>query len=138
MFRIWKDFEFSASHWLPNVPDGHPCKNLHGHNYIVTVELASRTLDSQGFVVDFNELDSVKRWIDAELDHGKKGILNDILPNPTSELLAKYIAENADWGDVPVNFMLYAVAVKETPKTGAVYYPDNLSPFSGHYTEAGE
>ena len=34
---IYKEFTFDSAHKLPNVPDGHKCKNLHGHTYKLTV-----------------------------------------------------------------------------------------------------
>ena len=29
--EIWKEFTFEAAHLLPNVPEGHKCRRLHGH-----------------------------------------------------------------------------------------------------------
>lgn len=39
-YEITKEFHFSASHQLDYLPEGHQCKRLHGHNYIVKVTLA--------------------------------------------------------------------------------------------------
>ncbi|MGB0390019.1 MAG: 6-pyruvoyl trahydropterin synthase family protein, partial [Salibacteraceae bacterium] len=36
---IYKHFSFDSAHELPNVPEGHKCKNLHGHTYHLTVFL---------------------------------------------------------------------------------------------------
>ena len=115
MFTITKEFQFSASHQLLTLPDGHPCKRLHGHNYTVVVVLQAENLDEHGFVLDFLELKTFKKMIDDELDHRH---LNDILPfAPTSENLAKYLytwAKNC-WQQV------VAVRVSETDKTWAEY-----------------
>lgn len=35
MFRITKEYHFSASHRLAHLPDDHQCARLHGHNYVV-------------------------------------------------------------------------------------------------------
>ncbi|MFW2389327.1 MAG: 6-pyruvoyl trahydropterin synthase family protein, partial [Polyangiales bacterium] len=35
--EIWREFRFEAAHLLPNVPEGHKCKRLHGHSYRVRV-----------------------------------------------------------------------------------------------------
>ena len=35
--EIYKDFSFDSAHFLPNVPDGHKCKNMHGHTYKLRV-----------------------------------------------------------------------------------------------------
>ncbi|MBL7710671.1 MAG: 6-carboxytetrahydropterin synthase, partial [Chitinophagaceae bacterium] len=31
--EIYKEFAFDAAHFLPNVPEGHKCKQMHGHTY---------------------------------------------------------------------------------------------------------
>ncbi|MEP6067936.1 MAG: 6-carboxytetrahydropterin synthase, partial [Paracoccaceae bacterium] len=64
MYRITKEFHFSASHQLLNLPEDHQCARLHGHNYIVIVELASTSLNSNGFVRDYGELKPLKTYID--------------------------------------------------------------------------
>jgi len=46
MYTISKQFTFSASHQLLNLCDSHPCYRLHGHNYIVEVELQASELNS--------------------------------------------------------------------------------------------
>ncbi|MCA9496157.1 MAG: 6-carboxytetrahydropterin synthase [Nanoarchaeota archaeon] len=115
MFKISKEFHFSASHQLPQMPDGHPCKRLHGHNYVIIIELMSYELDEYGFVLDYHELDGVKRFIDDVLDHRH---LNDIFPvPPTAEYMSKFIYDKFKH-DIP---QLYSVSVKETPKTIATY-----------------
>jgi len=53
MTEIWKDFTFEAAHLLPNLPDGHKCKRLHGHSYRVRV-VVSGELDAElGWVMDY-------------------------------------------------------------------------------------
>lgn len=118
MFRITKEFHFSASHQLKDLPDDHPCARLHGHNYIVVVELQSEELDRTGFVRDYRELSPLKDYIDGELDHRH---LNDVLGDDqvTAERLAKklYTWCKARWPETA------AVRVSETPKTWAEYRP---------------
>ncbi|GAQ57976.1 6-pyruvoyl trahydropterin synthase family protein [Streptomyces acidiscabies] len=118
-FRISKEFHFSASHRLDGLPEGHQCGRMHGHNYLVRVELFAGPddLDTVGFVRDYGELGKVKRWLDDELDHRH---LNDVMDrNPTAEHLAQWIFER--WsGHFPE---LTAVQVSETPRTWAEYRP---------------
>lgn len=118
MFRISKEFHFSASHQLKGLPDDHPCARLHGHNYIVVVELASETLNQVGFVRDYRELAPLKNYIDDELDHRH---LNDILGDDqvTAEHMAKHLYDwcKAKWPETS------AVRISETPKTWAEYRP---------------
>ena len=117
--RITKRFEFSASHQLFGLTEGHQCARLHGHNYMVELELsADRTeLTPTGFVRDYGDLAVFKSWLDSTLDHRH---LNDVIDsNPTAENLAIWL--HTHWSkDFPE---LTSVRVSETPKTWAEYRP---------------
>lgn len=116
MYRISKEFHFSASHQLTHLPDGHQCARLHGHNYVVRINLESDQLDDNGFVIDYGQLHEFKALVDS-LDHRH---LNDRFPHmfTTAENLAKFFAVNAQeyYGSA-----VKSVEVSETPKTNAVY-----------------
>lgn len=86
--RIGRTYRFEAAHYLPLVPEGHRCRNLHGHNYRVTIVLHGK-LDGRGFVKDFAEIDSVVEPLIAQVDHR---LLNDVegLENPTAEIIAAW------------------------------------------------
>lgn len=86
--KIAAQFGFESAHRLPNLPDGHKCKNLHGHNYRLDVAVEG-TLDKRGFVMDYAELEAIVDPIIKRVDHR---YLNDIegLENPTSEVLAQW------------------------------------------------
>lgn len=115
-FEISKEFHFSAAHSIPSLPDGHACKNLHGHNYKVVLHLSSDKLDEHGFVKDFKALDFVKEYIDNKLDHKN---LNDVFTFTTSsERIAMHLYEVFK----PSLPELFAVTVSETDKTRAVYH----------------
>ena len=118
MYTIYKEYHFSASHQLPQLPADHPCHRLHGHNYVVEVELQSETLDQYGFVKDYRDLDALKTYIDEKFDHVH---LNDVLGNDhvTAEQIAKHFYDwcKAQWSQVS------AVRVRETPKSCAEYRP---------------
>ena len=115
MYRISKQFHFSAAHALTLLPESHPCHRLHGHNYIVEVVLESETLDQYGFVVDYNDLYPVKTFIDAELDHRN---LNDVMAEATTaENIARLLYQKFK----PEFPRLAKVRVSETPKTWAEY-----------------
>lgn len=118
MFTITKRFEFSASHQLTHLaaryPD-HQCARLHGHNYVVEVELQADTTNADGFVRDYGLLAPLKTYIDTQLDHRH---LNDVLGSSeatTAEHLARHLFE-LFLSRVPE---LRAVRVSETPKTTA-------------------
>ena len=118
MYRIAKEFAFSASHQLADLPPEHQCARMHGHNYVVVVELAGAELNAHGFVRDYPELAPLKRYIDEELDHRH---LNDVLGDDmvTAERLARHLYDwcAARWAETA------AVRVSETPKTWAEYRP---------------
>lgn len=116
MYRISKEYHFSSSHQLPHLPESHKCHHLHGHNYVAIVILESETLNEDGFVRDYHELDALKTYIDDKLDHKH---LNDVLGDDcvTAEQIAKHLYDwaHARWPEVA------AVQIKETPKTTAEY-----------------
>jgi len=115
MYRISKQFHFSAAHALTQLADDHPCKRSHGHNYTVDVIFEAESLDERAFVVDFLDLAPIKRFIDEELDHRD---LNEVLPVVTSsENIARYLYDRFK----PAFPALVAVRVGETPKTWAEY-----------------
>lgn len=118
MYTVSKEYHFSASHVLHGLAEDHPCSRLHGHNYVVEIELQSETLTDTGFVRDYRELDELKTYIDEKIDHRH---LNDVLgeSETTAEKIAKYFYDwcKSRWPEV------VAVRVKETPKTSAEYRP---------------
>jgi 6-pyruvoyltetrahydropterin/6-carboxytetrahydropterin synthase len=92
MLSVTKKFDFCYGHCLP----GHKgkCKNTHGHNSTLEVELVStETTDKMniydGMIIDFGDLKNlVKETIIDRLDHQ---YLNEILEvNPTAENLVKW------------------------------------------------
>ena len=117
MYRISKNFSFSASHQLDQLDKNHPCARLHGHNYVVRFHLKSDILDSYGFVKDYKSLQFVEHYIQSTLDHRH---LNDVIPDhPTSENIASFLYRRFK-PEIPE---LYAVEVCETPQTSCIYEP---------------
>lgn len=116
MFTIRKSFEISASHCLDHLPVDHPCASIHGHNYVITLELRTPMENlKSGFVQDYRELDEAKRIINA-WDHKH---LNNFVFIPTSEYLAHHLFHQLS-GIYP---LLCAVEISETPKTTCRYEP---------------
>jgi 6-pyruvoyltetrahydropterin/6-carboxytetrahydropterin synthase len=76
-------FTFEAAHTLAWHPG--KCRNLHGHSYRLDITVGG-PLDENGVVVDFDVLhEIVDREVIAVWDHRD---LNQVLDNPTAELLA--------------------------------------------------
>ncbi|WP_210405353.1 6-carboxytetrahydropterin synthase QueD [Limnobaculum zhutongyuii] len=113
---LFKDFTFEAAHRLPNVPEGHKCSRLHGHSFVVRIEVTGEVNPITGWVMDFSEIKAAFKPILDRLDHY---YLNDIsgLENPTSEVLAHWIWQQLKPG-LP---LLSGVRVKETCSAGCVY-----------------
>ena len=81
--RVTKAFTFEAAHRLPWHPGR--CRELHGHHYRFEVTVEG-PVGPDGMVVDFDELDTrVGDAVVARYDHR---YLNDLIDNPTAELLA--------------------------------------------------
>jgi 6-pyruvoyltetrahydropterin/6-carboxytetrahydropterin synthase len=94
--RVTRSFTFDAAHMLPW--HAGKCRNLHGHTYRLEVSIEG-PLGSDGIVTDFADLDTiVRREVIDRFDHV---YLNDLLDNPTAELIAADIwkrLEHTAWG----------------------------------------
>ena len=117
--EIYKEFSFDSAHFLPHVPDGHKCKQMHGHTYKLRVVLRGETDAKLGWIMDFKELkDAVSPVID-QLDHK---LINDIkgLENPTAENITFWI-----WKQIKASLpLLSRIELYETPTTGVIYDGD--------------
>ncbi|MFZ1703958.1 MAG: 6-carboxytetrahydropterin synthase QueD [Saprospiraceae bacterium] len=114
--KIFKNFTFDSAHFLPNVPIGHKCKNIHGHTYRLKVELEGDLIPELEWVVDFAE---VKRVINPIIDSIDHVLLNDIegLENPTAERIAIWLWDKIK-ADLP---MLTKIELYENKTSGVVY-----------------
>ncbi len=114
--EIFKQFTFDSAHWLPNVPDDHKCKNMHGHTYIVRFYVKGALDPKLGWVIDFADLKKVWKPLEKTLDHK---CLNDIpeLENPTAENIAIWL-----WRKVkPQLPALSRIDLSENPSSGVIY-----------------
>ena len=114
--NIFKKFTFDSAHYLPNVPDGHKCKEMHGHTYLLTVFIDGELIDNLDWVIDFAEIKKIINPIITRVDHK---LLNDIegLENPTCENLAIWL-----WNNIKPELPgLCRIKLGETPESGVVY-----------------
>jgi 6-pyruvoyltetrahydropterin/6-carboxytetrahydropterin synthase len=88
--EITQDFSFEAAHFLPEVPEGHRCRRMHGHSYRVGLVLRGPLREPQGWVRDFAEIERLFLPLLDTLDHH---VLNEVegLENPTAEHIAAWI-----------------------------------------------
>jgi 6-pyruvoyltetrahydropterin/6-carboxytetrahydropterin synthase len=116
MFRVTQHIEFCYGHRLLNYSG--KCRYLHGHNGRAVIVLEGEQLDTRGMLVDFAEIkNSLRGWIDAELDHRMILCENDpalpllrqlnepmyVIPeNPTAENIARLIHNYARGQGFPI------------------------------------
>ena len=81
---VTRAFSFEAAHQLPWHSGA--CRNLHGHGYRLEVTVTG-PINDDGIVIDFADLSAlVRREVIDRYDHT---YLNDLLDNPTAELIAQ-------------------------------------------------
>ncbi|WP_166824159.1 6-carboxytetrahydropterin synthase QueD [Thalassoroseus pseudoceratinae] len=114
--ELYKDLTFEAAHRLPNLPEGHKCRRLHGHSFRVRVWVSGPVDAETGWVMDFSEIKKACAPLIDQLDHY---YLNEIegLENPTSENIARWIWQRLA-SQLP---LLDRVEVRETCTSGCVY-----------------
>jgi 6-pyruvoyltetrahydropterin/6-carboxytetrahydropterin synthase len=131
MYSLSKSIAFCYGHRLLDHPG--KCRHLHGHNARAVIRLEGETLDGQGMLVDFFDIQRVvKEWVDRELDHTLLLHPDDpMLPlllqanervrvmdsNPTAENIARMIFEFVEAAGFPV----VEVALWETDTAQASY-----------------
>tara|TARA_B100001287_G_scaffold70573_1_gene58228 strand:+ start:269 stop:622 length:354 start_codon:yes stop_codon:yes gene_type:complete len=112
--------EFSSAHIL----NGHKgqCKQMHGHNWKVEVEVCGNKLDNIGMVIDFKDIKKSTNNIVDELDHE---FLNDLEPfkdkNPTAENIAKYIYGRLNDILSPQDVYVKSIKLWETDRSAVKY-----------------
>ena len=108
-------YELHCAHFLPRVPAGHKCAQLHGHSYWVEIHVSGPIDDKMGWIMDFDTVDAIfQKEVFSRIDHTN---LNTFLPNPTCELLAIWIGTKL----TPHMPGLKAIHIRETSKVGIVY-----------------
>lgn len=115
-FKIFKEFQFEAAHYLPLTPQGHKCHKLHGHSYKIKIHVGGTLNTVTGWVIDFADIKKAFTPILETLDHS---CLNEIegLSNPTAENLAVWIWDHLI-KELP---SLDKIEVQETASSGCIY-----------------
>jgi 6-pyruvoyltetrahydropterin/6-carboxytetrahydropterin synthase len=87
---------------------------MHGHTYRVDIEVAGELTEPEGWVCDYAVIARAWAPMHEALDHRT---LNDFIDNPTTEVLACWIAQRLMAS--AVGPMLRAVTVHESASTWA-------------------
>lgn len=114
--ELRKTFQFEAAHLLPNLPENHKCRRLHGHSFKAEIVVAGECDPRLGWVMDYAEITAAFKPLWEQLDHR---YLNEVpgLENPTSENVAVWIWERLK----PALPLLVEVVVAETCTAQCVY-----------------
>ena len=113
--KLCVDFEFSASHVLDGLSSG--CAHLHGHNYVLEVEVGGPVSAETGLLIDFETLEAiVDREVMAVVDHRH---LNDFLQTPTAEVMLVWF-----WRLLAPHLPLTTLRLHETRRYVAIYEGD--------------
>ena len=107
--ELRKTFQFEAAHLLPQLPESHKCRRLHGHSFQAEIVIAGECDAKLGWLMDYADISDAFKPLWEQLDHR---YLNDIpgLENPTSEVLARWIYERVK----PKLAILAEVKISET------------------------
>lgn len=113
-WTLSKEFRFEASHQLPHHKG--KCARLHGHSWVGRVFVSSAHLIQEGpetgMVVDYSRISTpIKDVVERELDHHH---LNDLLKNPTSEEVARWLFDYLEPWYASHKVQLDAVEIEET------------------------
>ena len=139
MYQLKTEQTFDAAHFLYGY-DG-KCRNLHGHEWRVIIEVRNETLEAAGqtrdMVVDFSTLKADLQAETDAFDHGlvlETGALKDATLaalreegfkivemdcRPTAERLARYFYDRM----TERGYQVVRSTVYETPKNCATYLP---------------
>ena len=114
--RLTKDFTFEAAQTLPLAPEGHKCRNMHGHSFKVEVSVEGEVDRTSGWVYDHAEIGAAMKPLIAQLDHS---YLNEVagLENPTIENMATWFWKKL----APQCPGLCEIVIHETPTARCVY-----------------
>ncbi len=108
MYYLKSKYTISSAHIL-NLDYDSPCKNLHGHNWEITVYCKSNKLDENGMIIDFKRIKNIVHNLDHQL-------INNFIKQPTAENIAKWLTDNIPF--------CYKIEVKETDNNSVIYEKD--------------
>ncbi len=112
MIIAFKEFKFCAAHNL--LIEGHPCSEIHGHNYKLRIEVEGEPDKDTGMIMDFDDMKKIVNPIIDKFDHT---YLNNWIDITTSENIAFWFFQTLI-KDIP---NLYRIELRETDTCGAIW-----------------
>jgi 6-pyruvoyltetrahydropterin/6-carboxytetrahydropterin synthase len=107
--RLTHEFTLESAHSLPRLAESHKCRRVHGHSFVIEVQVEGEIDPAMGWLIDYADLQKSFEPVHGALDHR---LLNEVegLENPTSENLAVWIWKRLK----PSLPMLTEIVVHET------------------------
>jgi len=128
MYYIEKTVVISAAHHLEGYNGA--CRNVHGHNWKVTVFCKGEELDEIGMLVDFRKISQAVKLLGDHTDlnpapckscgHRETVSKHFCIINPTAENIAKWICDRIS--------LCYKVKVEETEGSVCTYVQEQKKP----------
>lgn len=100
---------FEAARRVDILPAGHRCRAMHGHGFVAT---AFAAIPPHFVPYPGGEAAMLQRQVDRCVGQLTYGVLNDLVPHPTDENIARWIRQRLDSPGVE------RVAVQSTPHQG--------------------
>lgn len=125
MFAVTVETEFCAAHALMFRGEREP---VHGHNFHVWATIEGPSLDQDGVLCDFHEVETTLLTIVGPFknnDLGQTAPFRD--RNPSAENIARYIADELSSrlrASLPPGARVSSVRITEAPNCTATYVPD--------------
>ena len=124
MYEISIEKTFAAAHAI-KLPDG-SMEPVHGHNWQLTVTVASPVLDAIETVMDFHDLEKavdqvIKPWHNSDLNAHPP--FADGTYSPSAERVVWWVATQVSKA-LPEAVHLVSVSVTEAPGCTATYRPE--------------
>ncbi|MCK9329685.1 MAG: 6-carboxytetrahydropterin synthase QueD [Candidatus Cloacimonetes bacterium] len=131
MYKINVTSSFPGAHKLNHYPGA--CKNLHGHNWKVRVQLKTSKIDKLGMAIDFG---IVKEHLNKLMNKFDHQYLNDLewfksshnsddidvrFTNPTSENIARVIFEEMQKSFKDEDITINEVEIWESDNSSVIY-----------------
>ena len=137
--KLRRRYELECAHRLTKgLSPNHKCRRLHGHRYILTLEVEGPVFDTDGMIIEYSDLDSVVGPIIRLIDHHDLNTLNErcstvlggrVSENPTVELLAEWFGHRLQHviagarGGKGIRLKLTAVYLEEDSNASVVWEP---------------